>query len=231
MIKLRYSAGKVISPEVHKIGVLALGSHLENHGAVLPIDTDAKIATYLAFEASLITGAKFLGVLYAATEYDYVKHGIHLSTQELVKKRLIPTLHAAKDNLQIEAVVLVNAHGGNVTITDYVKDIEKELKLRIVFNNKIVEIEGPHAGTGEISIGAKLGIADISRLEQHCQFENYPEVGMIGLKEARNANKSIENCARELQEEGICIDKSLGDYLLKTAIKDIISDVKAFLSQ
>jgi 2-amino-5-formylamino-6-ribosylaminopyrimidin-4(3H)-one 5'-monophosphate deformylase len=54
---------------------------------------------------------------------------------------------------------------------------------------------------------------------------------MIGLKEARNANKNIENCARELQEEGICIDKSLGDYLLKTAVKDVISDVKAFLSQ
>jgi len=231
MVKLRYSAGKVISPEVHKIGVLALGSHLENHGAVLPIDTDAKIATHLAFEASLITGAKFLGVLYAATEYEYVKHGLHLSTQELVEKQLIPTLHAAKDNLQIEAIVLVNAHGGNVPIIDYLKDMEKELKLRIVFNNKIVELEGPHAGTGEISIGSKLGITDISRLEQHCQFENYPEVGMIGLKEARNANKSIDDGARKLQEEGICIDKNLGEYLLKTAIADVISDVKKLLGQ
>jgi len=229
MVKLRYSAGKLISPEVHKIGLLALGSHLENHGAVLPIDTDAKIATYLAFEASLITGAKFLGVLYAATEYDYVKHGIHISNQELVEKRLIPTLKAARDNLQIEAVVLVNAHGGNVSIIDYLQDIEKELELRIVFNNKIVEIEGPHAGTGEISIGAKLGITDSSRLEQHCKFENYPEVGMIGLKEARNANEGIDNGACKLQKEGVSLDESLGDYLLKTAITDVINDVKTLL--
>jgi 2-amino-5-formylamino-6-ribosylaminopyrimidin-4(3H)-one 5'-monophosphate deformylase len=229
MVKLRYSAGKLISPEVHKIGLLALGSHLENHGAVLPIDTDAKIATYLAFEASRITGAKFLGVLYAATEYDYVKHGVHLPNQELVEKQLIPTLQAARDNLQIEAVVLVNAHGGNIPIIDYLKDMEKELKLRIIFNNKIVEIEGPHAGAGEISIGSKLGITDISRLKQHCKFENYPEVGMIGLKEARNANKGIDDGACKLQEEGISLDESLGDRLLKTAIKDVISDVKTLL--
>ena len=229
MVKLRYSAGKVISPEVHRIGVLALGSHMENHGAALPIDTDAKIAIHLAFEASLITGANFLGVLYAATEYDYVKHGLHLSTHELVKKRLIPTLQAAKNNLQIESVVLVNAHGGNVTIIDYLKEVEKELKLKIRFNNKIVEMEGPHAGTGEMSIGAKLGITDISRLEEHCKFEKYPEVGMIGLKEARNANKGIDDNARKLQEEGIRIDKRLGEYLLKTAIAEVVNDIKALL--
>ncbi|MDI6645354.1 MAG: creatinine amidohydrolase, partial [Methanobacteriaceae archaeon] len=69
MVKLRYSAGNIISPEVHKIGVLAIGSHLENHGPCLPIDTDAKIASHLALQAALRTGAKFLGVLYAATEY------------------------------------------------------------------------------------------------------------------------------------------------------------------
>jgi 2-amino-5-formylamino-6-ribosylaminopyrimidin-4(3H)-one 5'-monophosphate deformylase len=230
MIKLRYSGGKVISPEVHKIGVLALGSHLENHGAALPIDTDAKIATYLAFKASLITGAKFLGVLYAATEYDYVKHGIHLSNQELIKKQLIPTLHAAKDNLQIEAVVLVNSHGGNVPIINYLKEVEKELELRILFNNKIVEIEGPHAGTGEISMGAVLGITDESQLEEHHQFKDYPEVGMIGLKEARNVNKDIDQGAYKLQEEGIFVDKHLGNHLLETAIADVVNDIKGLLS-
>ncbi|HDI12537.1 MAG TPA: creatinine amidohydrolase, partial [Hadesarchaea archaeon] len=29
-----------------EIGVLAIGSHEERHGAALPPDTDAKIATY-----------------------------------------------------------------------------------------------------------------------------------------------------------------------------------------
>ena len=43
MAELRYGAGKVRNPEVHKIGIIALGSHLENHGPALPIDTDAKL--------------------------------------------------------------------------------------------------------------------------------------------------------------------------------------------
>ena len=63
MVILRYESGNVISPKVHGIGILAIGSHLENHGAALPIDTDSKIAVYIGLQASLITGAKFLGVL------------------------------------------------------------------------------------------------------------------------------------------------------------------------
>ena len=120
MIKLRYSSGEVLSPDVHKIGVLAIGSHLENHGAALPIDTDSKIASFLALETSFRTGAKFIGILYAATEYKYVKHGIHLSPEVLVKKELIPTLKRAKNNLDLAAVVIVNGHGGNVPIKDYI---------------------------------------------------------------------------------------------------------------
>ena len=66
MAELRYGAGKVRNPEVHKIGIIALGSHLENHGPALPIDTDAKIGAYIAFQAALQTGAKFLGIIFPA---------------------------------------------------------------------------------------------------------------------------------------------------------------------
>ena len=152
MVELRYSSGKIISPKVHAVGVLALGSHLENHGAALPIDTDAKIASHLALQATLKTGAKYLGILYTATEYDYVKHGRHVTIEALVENNLKLTLQNAKKNLKLEKIVLVNAHGGNDPVKNYLKQLEKELKLEIVFNNKIVEIEGAHAGTGELSI-------------------------------------------------------------------------------
>ncbi|BDZ67755.1 2-amino-5-formylamino-6-ribosylaminopyrimidin-4(3H)-one 5'-monophosphate deformylase [Methanobacterium ferruginis] len=231
MIKLRYSAGKVLSPDVHKIGILAIGSHLENHGAALPIDTDSKIASYLALEASLRTGAKFIGILYAATEYDYVKHGVHLSPEILVEKELIPTLKSARNNLDLEAVVLVNGHGGNVPIKDYLEDIENELDLEIILNNKIVEIEGPHAATGEISMGVVLGMGDESRFEEHCHLEDYPEVGMVGLQEARQANAGIDAGALKVKEEGICIDTELGKALLETALEDIINNVKQLLNK
>lgn len=225
MVKLRYSSGKVLKEDVHKIGVLALGSHLENHGAALPIDTDAKIAAYLALQVSLKTGAKYLGVLYGAAEYQYVKHGKHMSPEDLVTKRLKPTLQAAKNCLNLEKVVLVNAHGGNVPIKDYLSGLEHELGLEIVFNNKIVEIEGPHAGTGELSMGAVLDIVDLDRLEEHCQFEKYPEVGMVGLKEAREASKDIDRGAQEMERTGACVDLEKGEYLLETAVEDIVGDV------
>ena len=149
-MELKFKAGNVISPKVHEIGVLAVGSHLENHGAALPIDTDSKIAAYIALQAALRSGAKFIGILYAATEYSYIKHGIHIDAEELALKRLLPTLKSAKKCLNIKKVVLVNGHGGNIPLLDYLDDIEKEMEIKILFNNKIVEIEGPHAGPGEL---------------------------------------------------------------------------------
>lgn len=231
MIELRYSSGNVISPNVHKIGILAVGSHLENHGASLPIDTDSKISAYIALEASLRTGAKFIGVLYAATEYDYVKHGVHLPSEVLVTKELVPTLKRAKNNLDLEAVVLVNGHGGNVSIKDYLNKIKKDTQLEIVFNNKIVEIEGPHAGAGELSIGAVLGIVDESRLDEHCQFDDYPEVGMVGLDEARKASAGIEIGASKVAEKGVCVDLEMGKNMLETAVKDVIGDISDLIDE
>ncbi|HHT19342.1 MAG: 2-amino-5-formylamino-6-ribosylaminopyrimidin-4(3H)-one 5'-monophosphate deformylase [Euryarchaeota archaeon] len=225
MIELRYSSGNVISPDVHKIGVLAVGSHLENHGAALPIDTDSKIAAYVALEASLRTGAKYVGVLYVATEYDYVKHGIHIPIEVLVNNELIPFLKNVKNNLNLESVVLVNAHGGNVLIKDHLKFIKKNSQLQVVFNNKIVEVEGPHAGTGELSMGAVLGIVDEKRLDEHCKFNLYPEVGMVGLTEARIANKGIENGAKKVAEEGVCVDLEIGEQLLEIAVRDVVKDI------
>lgn len=225
-MELRYSSGNVISPEVHEIGVLAVGSHLENHGAALPIDTDSKIAAYLALQASLISGAKFLGILHAATEYDYVKHGIHTDAKKLAKDQLLPTLENAKKYLNIKKAVLVNGHGGNIPLLDYLDEIEKELEIKIVFNNKIVEIEGPHAGTGELSMGSILKITDESKLPEHCNFKKYPEVGMVGLREARDINEGINEGAAVVEKEGVCIDLELGSKLLEIAIDDILKDIE-----
>jgi 2-amino-5-formylamino-6-ribosylaminopyrimidin-4(3H)-one 5'-monophosphate deformylase len=208
------------------VGVLAIGSHLENHGAALPIDTDSKIASYIALQASLITGAKFLGVLYAATEYPFIDHGEHLEPEVLVEKQLIPTLKSAKKCLDLDWVVLVNGHGGNNPVKKFIEIIEEKSKLKIVFNNKIVEIEGPHAGTGEISIAALLGFLDSSKLDEHCEFNKYPEVGMVGLEEARKIDSNIDKGAREVENLGVCVDMNLGESMLETAIVDVIHDIE-----
>ena len=227
---LKYSSGKILSADVHKIGILALGSHLENHGAALPIDTDSKIAAYLALQASLQTGAKFLGVLYAATEYDYVKHGVHMKVEDLVEKDLKPTLRSAKRSLNLEKIVLVNGHGGNVPVKNYLRKLETDIDLEIVFNNRIVEIEGPHAGTGELSMGAALGFLDETRLDEHCNFHMYPEVGMVGLTEAREAEKGIDEGARAVEKHGVHVDPDLGQKMLGDAVENITQDVEGLLN-
>ena len=226
MAELRYDSGNVISPNVHSVGILAIGSNLENHGAALPIDTDSKIAAYIGLQASLITGAKFLGILYAATEYPHIDHGVHLKPKNLVEKQLIPTLKSAKKCLDLDNVILVNGHGGNLLIKNYLEDIQEQTGLKIIFNNKIVEIEGPHAGTGEISIGALLGFLDVSKIEEHCDFDKYPEVGMVGLKKAREMDEEINKGAREVEQLKVSVDMNLGESLLEDAIVDVIKDVK-----
>jgi 2-amino-5-formylamino-6-ribosylaminopyrimidin-4(3H)-one 5'-monophosphate deformylase len=122
-------------------------------------------------------------------------------------------------------VVLVNGHGGNIPLIDYIEEIENELDIKIIFNNRIVEIEGPHAGTGELSMGSILKMVDESKLSEHCNFQKYPEVGMVGFKEARNIDEGINQGAKTVENEGVCIDENLGNYLIEEAVESIVEDV------
>ncbi len=227
MVELRRNAGKVISRDVHEIGVIALGSHLENHGAALPIDTDIKIATFLALKACIETGAHIIGVANLACEKSYIKHGVHFSKSELIEE-LKEIINRAK-MIGIKKVLIVNAHGGNKEIEHDLSNVEKELGVKIKMNNKIVELEGAHAGTGELSLGYIIGIA-CKNIEEHSDFEKYPEVGFVGLKEAWK-NKKIKELAKKTKKEGVKIDKEVGKEILNKALKSIVDDIKSLLRE
>lgn len=228
-IKLKYASGNVLDEKVHKIGIIALGSHRENHGSALPIDTDSKIAANIALSVATKTGATFLGIFYAATEYDYVKHGHHLKKDELIYQQMIPQLINARDNLDISKVIIVNGHGGNNLIIDEMEKIAEETKLEILFNNSIIENEGPHACTGELSMGKILGITDEKKIREHGNFEKHPEVGMVGLTLARENEPIIDNEAKYVEEHGFKIDEEIGKQLLENAEEKIIEDIKSLL--
>ncbi len=208
-----------------RVGVLALGSHDERHGAALPPDTDARIAEYIAREAARRTGAGFLGVLRSSYELPGINTGEHQSLEELVGELREELVRAKRDGFQ--AVVLVNAHGGNQKLRERLDELERELGVEIRFSTTITEIEGPHAGTGELSVGAVIGIVDESRLEEHSNFERYPEVGFVGLREARRRYPWAEEHAREVLRLGVRIDKRLGEKLLEEAISDAVETVEA----
>ncbi len=208
-----------------EVGILALGSHDERHGAALPSDTDAKLASHVAQEAAKRTGAKFLGILKSSYELPEIDTGQHQSLEQVLEE-LRGALLDAKRSLELEKVVLVNGHGGNGVIRDWVRALEAELGMRVSFNNTIINLEGPHAGTGELSMAAAIGIADESKLAEHADFARHPEVAFIGLPEARKRYSWAEQQAQEVERMGVRIDKYLGEKLLECAIMDVVNDVR-----
>lgn len=228
-IKLKYDSGKVLSENVHKIGVIALGSHRENHGSALPIDTDSKIASNVAIKAATTTGATYLGIFYAATEYDYVKHGIHVNKNRLIHEQIIPQLINAKEMLNITMVVIVNGHGGNNLIINDLEEIEEKTGLKIIFNNSIIKNEGPHACTGELSMGKVLGILDEEKVTEHEDYNLNPEVGMVGLTLARKKNEIINQEAESIEKNGFEINEKFGKKLLEDAHKSVIEDIERLI--
>ena len=228
MAELRYRAGKIRDTGVHKIGIIALGSHLENHGPALPIDTDAKIGAYIAFQSSLETGAKFLGIIFPAYELDTIDHGVHVSLDTL-KENVIETLNSAKKFLDIEKVVIVNAHGGNIPLMAELWDIEDETGLSIIFNNKVISSEGPHGGSGELSMAKVLGIINENEVINQANVDEYEEVGLYGFKQARQDDPNIEEGAIDVEENGIYVDEEYGERLFNLAINSVILDVEKLL--
>lgn len=228
MAELRYRAGKIKDPGVHKIGIIALGSHLENHGPALPIDTDAKIAAHIAFQSALKTGAKFLGIIFPAYELDEIDHGVHVSLDEL-KENVSETLKSAKKFLDIEKVVIVNAHGGNIPLVTELWDIEDETGISIIFNNKVISSEGPHGGSGELSMAKVLGILNENELENQANVDEYEEVGLYGFKEARRNDPNIEMGAMDVKENGVYVDEDYGIRLFELAINSVLLDVEKLL--
>lgn len=228
MAELRYRAGNVKDPGIHKIGIIALGSHLENHGPALPIDTDAKIGAHIAFQSSLLTGAKFLGIIFPAYELDTIDHGVHVSL-EVLKENVISTLNQAKEFLDIEKVVIVNAHGGNIPLMAELWDIEDRTDLSVTFNNKVISSEGPHGGSGELSMAKVLGIVNEKELENQANVDEYEEVGLHGFKQAREDDPNIEEGARDVEENGVYIDEEYGQRLFNLAINSVLLDVEKLL--
>lgn len=228
MVELRLKAGKVQNPNVHKVGIIALGSHLENHGPALPIDTDAKIASYIALNASLESGAKFLGVIYPAHEIKEINHGIHNSLDELTNE-IINVLKSAKKYLSIKKVIIINGHGGNIPIITRLNEIEDETGIDILLNSKIIETEGPHGGSGELSMAKVLGILNEDELKNQTNTKVYGEVGLTMFKEARKNDPNIEEGANDIAENGIYVDEIYGQQLFNLAISSAVLDIEKLL--
>lgn len=209
-----------------QVGIIAIGSHEEDHGPALPSDTDARIASHIGRETAEKTNAEFLGTLKSSHEFLDINTGNHQPLQEVVEE-LEEKIQKSKD-LGFEAFLLVNAHGGNQKLENHIKKLEKKTQTKLKMDSTICQIEGPHAGTGEVSIGAVLGMVDETKIDEQSNVEKYPEVGFVGFEHVREKYEWAEEHAKEIINEGVRIDKKLGKKLLNSAIKSASEKIKNF---
>lgn len=202
------------------VGILALGSHKERHG-VLPEDTDAKIASYIALRVALSTGAKFLGIVYSSHEFPLIETGIHQPI-ETVLREIEERLRAAKEMLSVKGVVIVNGHGGNQPIAKKLKGLEKKIGIKLEWDSTVVR--GAHAGTEEFSVACALGMVEPGKILEHTNFEKYPEVGFVGLKKALRKYSWARKLVKEVRK-GIKADAELGNRILEEAIESVSKKV------
>ena len=169
-----------------------------------------------------------MGIIFPAYELDTIDHGIHVSLDTL-KENVIHTLNDAKKFLDIEKVVIVNAHGGNIPLMAELWDIEDETDLAIIFNNKVISSEGPHGGSGELSMAKVLGIINEREVENQAKVDEYEEVGLYGFDQARRDDPNIEEGAMDIEENGVYVDEEYGERLFNLAIDSVILDVEKLL--
>ena len=108
-------------------------------------------------------------------------------------------------------------------------DIEEKTDLIIVMNNKIISTEGPHAGSGELSMAKVLGIINENELDHQADVNKYIEVGLHGFKKARENDPNIEEGALDVEENGVYVDEEYGQQLFNLAIDTVLFDIEKLL--
>ncbi|GBE19106.1 creatinine amidohydrolase [archaeon BMS3Abin16] len=206
------------------VGIVILGSQNERHG-LLPPDTDTKLAAYVALHGAAKTCAKLVGTVNSAAEYDYIKHGRHFPTPVVVHD-LKCVVENAIERLETRKFVVVNGHGGNKLISKHVSELAEHLDVKIAFNNVIVRLEGAHAASGECSMAVAAGLAEASELKGQGDFERFPEVGFVGLREV-HVNTKIKELAEKTEREGVTVDVELGIKLLNLAVADVVKMIES----
>jgi len=96
-------------------------------------------------------------------------------------------------------------------------------------NNKIISTEGPHAGSGELSMAKVLGIINEEELYHQADVNKYVEVGLHGFKKARENDPNIEEGALDVEENGVYVDEEYGQQLFNLAIDTVLFDIEKLL--
>ena len=108
-------------------------------------------------------------------------------------------------------------------------EIEDKTDLTITFNNQVISSEGPHGGSGELSMAKVLGILNEDEIENQANVNEYEEVGLYGFTQARRDDPNIEEGAKDVEENGVYVDEDYGNRLFNLAINTVLFDIEKLL--
>ena len=101
--------------------------------------------------------------------------------------------------------------------------------MSIIFSNKVISSEGPHGGSGELSMAKILGILNENEIENQANVDEYEEVGLYGFEKARENDPNIEEGAMDVKENGVYVDEDYGKRLFDLSINSVLLDVEKLL--
>ena len=219
--------------------ILPIGSY-EQHGPVLPPDTDIKIAEYMARElGKRIENASVLPVIPfgMAAEHDGFENTISISMQGAMVY-WSDVLKSISNNMsQLDLVVLVNGHGGNQTLLETIcgqmnyTTSGPRFAVFHVFQpsaRKVAEevfgVFSAHADSVETSVYAVLVSGFKRKTLQSFKTE---VVGRHCLKLYPTRKISEDGIVSKLST--VCIDEEAGKRIIESSLQDMVNRISAYL--
>lgn len=131
--------------------IIPVGS-LEQHGAHLPVSTDALIAEYVAHQVADSVGAFVLPVIAYGVSYEHVPM-FNVSVQKSTLSSVVRNVCASLADNDIKDIIVLNGHHGNMRALErVVPRLSKGASVRIIHYWHFMKQELGHAGDMETSL-------------------------------------------------------------------------------
>lgn len=130
--------------------IIPVGS-LEQHGAHLPVSTDALVAEYVAHQVAQNVGAFVLPVIAYGVSFEHAPM-FNVSVKNSTLSSLVRDACASLAANGIKDIIVLNGHHGNMGSLRNIARLKIRAKVRVLHYWHFMEQELGHAGDAETSL-------------------------------------------------------------------------------